>query len=63
MKKAKIFKNGQEVQTIVGADLQGLWNGIQNELAINNQESTITSSTFVTSVTFFTFVAYYHEMT
>ena len=32
MPTLKIFNNGQEVKTIVGADLQGLWNGIQNQL-------------------------------
>ena len=32
MPTLKIFNNGQEVQTIVWADLQGLWNGIQNQL-------------------------------
>jgi thioredoxin 1 len=36
MPTLKIFKDGKEVQTIVGADLQGLWNGIQNQLAIKN---------------------------
>ena len=33
MPTLKIFNNGKEVQTIVGADLQGLWQGIQNQLA------------------------------
>lgn len=32
MPTLKIFNNGQVVKTIVGADLQGLWDGIQNEL-------------------------------
>lgn len=32
MPTLKIFKDGTEVQTIVGADLQGLWNGIQEQL-------------------------------
>ena len=32
MPTLKIFNNGQEAQTIVGADLQGLWNGIQEQL-------------------------------
>ena len=32
MPTLKIFKDGKEVQTIVGADLQGLWQGIQNQL-------------------------------
>ncbi len=36
MPTLKIFNNGKEVKTIVGADLQGLWDGIQNELAIKN---------------------------
>lgn len=36
MPTLKIFKDGKEVKTIVGADLQGLWDGIQNELQSNN---------------------------
>lgn len=32
MPTLKIFNNGQEVQTIVGADLQALWNWIQGQL-------------------------------
>lgn len=32
MPTLKIFKDGKEAQTIVGADLQGLWNGIQTQL-------------------------------
>lgn len=36
MPTLKIFKDGQEVKTIVGADLQGLWDGIQNELKNSN---------------------------
>jgi thioredoxin 1 len=36
MPTLKIFNNGKEVKTIVGADLQGLFDGIQNELKINN---------------------------
>ncbi len=33
MPTLKIFNNGKEVKTIVGADLQGLWDGIQAELS------------------------------
>ena len=32
MPTLKIFKNGQEVKTIVGADLESVWNGIQEAL-------------------------------
>ena len=32
MPTLKIFKDGKAVQTIVGADLQGLWTGIQQQL-------------------------------
>lgn len=32
MPTLKIFNNGQIVKTIVGADLQGLWDWIQNEI-------------------------------
>jgi thioredoxin 1 len=32
MPTLKIFNNWKEVKTIVGADLQWLWDGIQNEL-------------------------------
>lgn len=32
MPTLKIFNNGQVVKTIVGADLQGLWDGIQEQL-------------------------------
>lgn len=37
MPTLKIFKNGSEFQTIVGADLQGVWNGLQSALQDNNQ--------------------------
>lgn len=33
MPTLKIFNNGKAVKTIVGADLQGLWDGIQAELS------------------------------
>lgn len=36
MPTLKIFNNGKEVKTIVGADLQGLWDGIQEQLKNNN---------------------------
>lgn len=36
MPTLKIFNNGKEVQTIVGADLQGLWNGIQAQLWVKS---------------------------
>ena len=32
MPTLKIFKDGAVIQTIVGADLEGLWKGIQNAL-------------------------------
>ncbi len=32
MPTLKIFKDGQEIKTIVWADLEGLWNGIQAAL-------------------------------
>lgn len=35
MPTLKIFKDGKEVKTIVGADLQGLWDGIQEQLKNN----------------------------
>jgi thioredoxin 1 len=36
MPTLKIFNNGQEVKTIVGADLQWLWDGIQEQLKNNS---------------------------
>lgn len=36
MPTLKIFNNGHEVKTIVGADLQGLWDGIQEQLKNNS---------------------------
>jgi thioredoxin 1 len=36
MPTLKIFKDGKEVKTIVGADLQGLWDGIQEQLSVKN---------------------------
>ena len=32
MPTLKIFKDGKEVKTVVGADLESLWNGIQEAL-------------------------------
>ena len=36
MPTLKIFNNGQVVETIVGADLQKVWSGIQQQLQNNN---------------------------
>ncbi len=33
MPTLKIFNNGVEIKTIVGADLQGVWDGLQAEIA------------------------------
>ena len=40
MPTLKIFNNGQVVETIVGADLQKVWSGIQQQLQNNDLQQT-----------------------
>ena len=42
MPTLKIFNNGVEVKTIVGADLQGVWDALQAEIAKSASEDDIT---------------------